>query len=265
MITYPSIPRFRQEVRARGTWILGILLISCCAVGCQDNSSTFTAERDAAVRKEAQDHDRALAQARADMERQSSEGNAAMNPTAQETPSSAPGHPNMISEEEIGLPIYPNAHLYHMPGDPGSAKVTQGNGIKIALLATPDKPEAVIAFYEPRLTHSTHAQNGSGGTTIVKPARQERTEGGNRIVKFTETLENRAVRIVKITRETDETVIELMNILPSVPSGAAPHPSADQGEGGEAGTSPTVPLPSVPENRNDPLKPPPLVRDPSNP
>ena len=249
----PRIPKSQRMIRMGSAFLCGIVTVSLLAAGCQDDQEKTLAERNAAVQQQ-KEHDRALAQARADLERQSAAGNAAYNPPTSSSAPMASAHPDTLNEEDIGLPIYPNAHIYKLPGDSGGG-VKTGNGINIVLLETPDNMEPVIAFYEPKLTHTK-------GTASVKPARQDRTEGSRRIVKFTETLENQAVRIVKLTREPDKTVIELMNIQPSVAHSSIPNPQATSTSAGSAGASTQIPLPPIPDPLKDPLKPPPLLPNP---
>ena len=227
--------------------------------GCQTDQARIIEERNKVVQQQLE-HDKALEQAKKDLEKQS--GATVTAPAGPDVPASpmAPLRSDKPKEEEVGFPIYPNSQLYKEAGNSMNS-LHSSQGVTTLVLESLDKPAQVIAFYETKFTHLSTDPNLTDDKKFVKPQRQERTDNGIRVVKLTEVQENRTIRIVKVYPQTDKTLIELMNIQPTVPPGSVPNPPAAPTSAvpptSNGGNSPadTTPMPPVPDTPNDPLKP----------
>lgn len=74
-----------------------------------------------------------------------------------------------IDPKELGVELYPGATRLHGVGD--STKVQEGTGVNLTIrLSTPDKPEAVTAFYKKQLKNADVIPSGEFATVTGKNA-----------------------------------------------------------------------------------------------
>jgi hypothetical protein len=87
-------------------------------------------------------------------------------PPAKPTAAPKPQATTMPTEKELGLPYYPGAKPFH--DETGVVTAASSEGMKIALLETPDSIEQVTAFYRAEMPQATVTKAKSGSDYTVR-------------------------------------------------------------------------------------------------
>lgn len=105
----------------------------------------------------------------------------------------------MPKQSEVGIAFYPNAQPYKDELGTEASHV-RGEGMLTVMLETTDPIEKVVNFYQKKM---------------VKADRTDETEGGKRVINFSEAYSGNGVRMASISEVGDKTRITLQNVRPT--------------------------------------------------
>ncbi len=127
------------------------------------------------------------------------------------------------------LPDYPGAVPDTLAGIKGTAD-KQASGISLHMLISSDPLDAVVAFYDKKLTRNIEDPMHAGSWIYRHPTRAERGSGKSRQVRLSEAQADGSMRAVLVREDNGKTYIELMQIaatVKDVPGTVTTTPPAD--------------------------------------
>jgi len=127
------------------------------------------------------------------------------------------------NDTDLALPVYPKAELVKQQGS-SQASVQTANGINIVLMESTAPFDAIVKFYDEKMTLTVTDPVHIYRTILRHPSRVDRKQDKFRIVTLSDTQPGNGMRSVEIREDTGKTYIELMNIIgKQIPNSVAPH------------------------------------------